>query len=136
MNDVLLNLIAPAVIALATGGGFWTYLQSRESKKAGVKEHDVTEKRDAGALALELAETLAKDRDKDRARLDEIERENVRLTGMLEHFQVVIGEVVHMLSEVVAWEQAGSPPPPPYRLSNILAQLLRLNRLNRNPPEE
>lgn len=136
MFEALLNFLGP-ILAVALGGsGFLVaLLKAHRDRKAGVREQDVADKRDSGDLALRLAKNLAEDRDKDRARLDRIERENIRLTAVLEHFRVVIGEVVHMLTELVEWEQAGSPPPPPHRLSHVLAQLTRLTQMARHPPD-
>lgn len=129
MLEVFLNFLGPILVVLfGSGGALAAWLKARHDKKAGVREADVVEKRDSSDLALRLAEQLAKDRDKDRARLDHIERENIHLVATLDHFRFVIGEVVHMLTELVAWEQEGSPPPPPHRLSHILAQLTRLTR--------
>ena len=136
MLDLLTDvgqLAVPVLVVLAGGSsvlGMW--LKSRESRKAGVIDADVTERKNSGDLALEISRDLRDrlvdvedERDKDRERLTQLERVNLTLARDVETFRAALVDATLALDDMVEWEKAGAKPPAPHRLSTITWRLKR-----------
>lgn len=129
----MIQVFLPLALVLAGGGSALSvWLKARASRRAGVREADVADRKNSGDLALELIRDLRStvarvegDRDEDRARISQLERVNLELSRDVEIFRSAVVDATHALDDMVEWEKNGAQPPAPHRLSAITWRLKR-----------